>query len=183
MLVSNEETSLALWPKLGKKSVSPRSSPWNVLSDEERGETAVFAGYFGLGYRKPRAIYHVKCYGRFLSSFWRNYGYFPWQIYLGKVWSHASRKFPAVKGSFTTVKASRVTAPIAGYYEPCKQVSKCLASLELCWVLEKKYDWESIHITMLEYLYNRNKMGKRHSVRFIKMYLNKRQRGNEAHAK
>ena len=34
-------------------------------------------GSVWLGYRKTPAIYHVKCHGRFLSSFWRNHGYFP----------------------------------------------------------------------------------------------------------
>ena len=66
----------------------------------------------GLGYeKKPLAIYHIKCNGGFLSSFWHNHGYFPCLIYHGKVWSHAPCQFPAVKGSFTTVKASCVTAP------------------------------------------------------------------------
>ena len=78
LLVSNEETWLALWPSVWKK---------------------------------PLAIYHVKCNGGFLSSFWHNHGYFPCLIYHGKVWSHAPCQFPAVKGSFTTVKASCVTAP------------------------------------------------------------------------
>ena len=34
-------------------------------------------GSVWLGYRKTPAIHHVKCHGRFLSSFWRNHGYFP----------------------------------------------------------------------------------------------------------
>ena len=57
-----------------------------------------------LGYRKTPAIYHVKCHGRFLSSFWRNHGYSLWKIYLGKVRSHTPRQFPAVKGSRVTAR-------------------------------------------------------------------------------
>ena len=34
-------------------------------------------GSVWLGYRKTPAIHHVKCHGQFLSSFWRNHGYFP----------------------------------------------------------------------------------------------------------
>ena len=32
--------------------------------------------------------------------------------FLGNVQSHAPRQFPGVKGSFTSVKVSRVTAPV-----------------------------------------------------------------------
>ena len=69
-------------------------------------------GSVWLGYRKTPAIYHVKCHRRLLSSFWRNHGYFPWQIYPGAVPSHAAPQFSVVKWSFTTVKVSRATAPI-----------------------------------------------------------------------
>ena len=57
-----------------------------------------------LGYRKTLAIHHVKCHGRFLSSFWRNHGY------LCREKSGNKHQFTAVKGSFTTVKVSCVTA-------------------------------------------------------------------------
>ena len=49
-------------------------------------------GYLScLGYWKTLAIYHVKCHGRFLSSFWRNHGYFSWKIYLGTHTTPTSR--------------------------------------------------------------------------------------------
>ena len=60
-----------------------------------------------LGYRKTLAIYHVKCHGRFLSSFWRNHGYFLWKISLGKVRPHAPHQLPAVKGSFANGESNR----------------------------------------------------------------------------
>ena len=56
------------------------------------------------GYRKTQAIYRVKCPGWFLRSSWRNHGYFPRQIYLGKVHSHTLRQFPTVKGSRVTAQ-------------------------------------------------------------------------------
>ena len=45
-------------------------------------------------------------------SFWRIHGYLTRKSYLGKCRSHHLIQFPVVKGQFTTLKVSRVTAPI-----------------------------------------------------------------------
>ena len=44
--------------------------------------------------------------------FFAHHEYLTREIYLWKVRSHTLTEFSAVKGSFTTVKVSRVTAPI-----------------------------------------------------------------------
>ena len=94
------------------------------ISQKCRKINSIFCGYmlvsnevtwlalFTLGIEKPQLIYHVKCHRRLLSSFWRNHGYFPWQMYPGAVPSHAAPQFSVVKWSFTTVKVFRATAPI-----------------------------------------------------------------------
>ena len=46
----------------------------------------------------------------------RIHGYLTQYIYLGKVRSHTLTQFPALKGSFATVKVSRVTAPYNHYF-------------------------------------------------------------------
>ena len=54
--------------------------------------------------------------GAFLVLFSRIHGYLTRDIYLGKVRSHTLTQFPALKGSLTTVKVSRVTAPYIAYW-------------------------------------------------------------------
>ena len=59
-------------------------------------------GSLTLGIEKPKLFIALNVLAGFFPSFRRNHGYFPWQIYLGKVQSHTLRQFPAVKGSRVT---------------------------------------------------------------------------------
>ena len=61
--------------------------------------------------QKTLANYHVKCHGRFLCSFT-----YPWIFQTGNLPLESlvthTNTISSVKGSFTTVKVSRVTSPI-----------------------------------------------------------------------
>ena len=68
-------------------------------------------GCLTVGSKKTLANYHVKCHGRFLCSFT-----YPWIFHVGNLplespVTHTNTIFCG-KGSFTTVKVSRVTSPI-----------------------------------------------------------------------
>ena len=71
-----------------------------------------------VGSKKPLLITTLNVMGAFFVLL-RIHGYFTREIYLWKVRSHTLTQFSAVKGSFTTIKVSRVTSPIESQRGGC----------------------------------------------------------------
>ena len=61
-----------------------------------------------LGTEKPQ-LFHRKCHGRFLSSFWRNHGFFS---LVNSSWKSPVTRTTPISRSKRDGKRSRVTAPI-----------------------------------------------------------------------